>query len=353
MKILQVNTERTWRGGERQTLLTLKGLRSQGVDCQLLALKDYPLHKQAEKLGFKVFPVSGWLDAVMKLAFLREEYTCIHAQAGKAHTQAILTKFLHGLPVLYTRRVAFKPKGVLTKFKYSLTDKVVSISEAISSVLNNSGMVSGSMVISSVVEKKELDHKRVAEFKGTFVVGNNIKVIGIVAALEGYKDPIISLKVIKELRKKRADFIVLHFGKGELFEQVTEKIKELELESCYIQMGHYDDVENFFSIMDVFLMNSKEEGLGSSVLDAFQNEVPVVSTNAGGLKELVTGRGCLCEVGDFKGLAYGLDQALNKSSRSVAMKVAAKQYCDTEISIESMVNQYIEIYKELGDEKTA
>jgi glycosyltransferase involved in cell wall biosynthesis len=353
MKILQVNTEKTWRGGERQTLYTLKGLMNEGVDCQLLALKDYPLHKNAEKLNIKVIAVSSWLETMIKLAVLDKEFSCIHAQAGKAHTQAILTKFLHGLPVIYTRRVNFKPNGQLTRVKYRLTDQVVSISNAISSILHEKRMFFDSLVISSVVEKKEPDHQRLNQFKEIFIKDKSLKVIGIVSALVGHKDPMTALSAIKELVKIRSDFIVLHFGKGILFDQVSKKIKALKLESCYLQMGHYDGVEDFYTIMDVFMMSSSEEGLGSSVLDAFQYEVPVVSTNAGGLKELVSGRGYLCEVGDAKALADGLDQALNQTMHSIEMKQVAKQYCDTEISIKSMVKQYIEIYKELSNGKSA
>jgi hypothetical protein len=39
VKILQINTEKTWRGEERQTLYTIESLMYKGIDCQLMALK--------------------------------------------------------------------------------------------------------------------------------------------------------------------------------------------------------------------------------------------------------------------------------------------------------------------------
>jgi glycosyltransferase involved in cell wall biosynthesis len=167
--------------------------------------------------------------------------------------------------------------------------------------------------------------------------------------LEPHKDPIIALKTIYELQKVRQDFAVLHFGNGVLFDQVSDTIKELSLDQLYFQMGHHENVEDYFSIMDVFLMTSKEEGLGSSVLDAFNYEVSVVSTNAGGLNNLVQDRGFLCNIGDTQCLSQGLSLALNSSKESIAHKINAKEYCDNEMGIDLMASQYLVLYQELID----
>ena len=54
LRVLLINTEKIWRGGERQTLYTLQGLLSEGVKASLLCLKDYPLHRQAQKKTFQL-----------------------------------------------------------------------------------------------------------------------------------------------------------------------------------------------------------------------------------------------------------------------------------------------------------
>jgi glycosyltransferase involved in cell wall biosynthesis len=99
--------------------------------------------------------------------------------------------------------------------------------------------------------------------------------------------------------------------------------------------------------MDVFLMTSKEEGLGSSVLDAFNYEVSVVSTNAGGLNDLVKDRGFVCDIGDTQCLSQGLSLALDSSKESIAHKISAKEYCDNEMGVDLMAGKYIDLYKGL------
>ena len=345
MKILQVNTEKTWRGGERQTLYTLESLISQGVDCQLMALKGSLMYKRAVAMGISIIAIESMTDALKKLSNLKGRFDCVHAQTGKAHTQCVLTKIFHQTPVVYTRRVDFIPSGFSTRLKYKFTNKVVSISPAISSILNQSGMCSDSLIISSAVKGRNLDIERALKLKKSLGIQDSTKIIGLISALEPHKDPVAALKTIHELQKVRQDFVVLHFGDGALFDQVSDTIKELSIDQLYFQMGHHENVEDYFSIMDVFLMTSKEEGLGSSVLDAFNYEVSVVSTNAGGLNDLVKDRGFVCDIGDTQCLSQGLSLALDSSNESIAHKISAKEYCDNEMGVDLMAGKYIDLYR--------
>jgi glycosyltransferase involved in cell wall biosynthesis len=347
VRVLQVNTEKTWRGGERQTLYTIESLIFQGVDCQLMVLKNSLMHQKAEVLGIHIIAVESMLDALKKLSNLKGDFDLIHAQTGKAHTQCVLTKIFHQTPVVYTRRVDFVPSGFSTRLKYKFTNKVVSISSAISSILNQSGMCSNSPVISSAVKSRNLNNERALKLKRSLGIQGSTKIIGLVSALESHKDPITALKTIHELQKSRQDFAVLHFGNGVLFNKVSDTIKELNLDRLYFQMGHHENVEDYFSMMDVFLMTSKEEGLGSSVLDAFNYEVSVVSTNAGGLNNLVKDRGFLCNIGDIQCLSRGLSLSLDSSKESDEYKINAKQYCDNEMGVNLMAGKYIDLYQGL------
>ncbi len=66
-------------------------------------------------------------------------------------------------------------------------------------------------------------------------------------------------------------------------------------------LGKLDQVEEVLSVSDLFLMTSEKESFGLAALEAMACEVPVVSTNAGGLPELIQDgiSGFLCDVGDI------------------------------------------------------
>jgi len=66
MKILQLNTEKTWRGGEKQTYYTILGLLQKGIRVGILCRKNSPLFYKAKELQtkfseLKIYTSSGYL----------------------------------------------------------------------------------------------------------------------------------------------------------------------------------------------------------------------------------------------------------------------------------------------------
>jgi len=351
MKILQLNTERTYRGGEKQTYYTIIGLLNAEVEVGLVCRKGYPLSKKVKPLlkeyssKFKVWEVSGFKEEFLTIARIGKNYDLIHAQTGKTHTTAILTKPFHRKRVLYTRRVHFVPSGFLTKLKYKLTDEIVAISQDIKNILCSAG-IRCDKVVYSCVYPKEINFKRGEELKRNLGIYNK-KIIGTFSAFVPHKDPFTLIKVIEELKRFRKDFVFLHFGEGELREEIEKELLNRNLEDVYKIMGFWEDVEDFFSIFDVFVISSSGEGLGSSILDAFYYEVPVVATSAGGLKEIVNGRGILCPVGDSKSIAKGINKLLENTKLRQKLTKSAKKFVEEECSIEVHTRKYLKIYEEV------
>ncbi|WP_457640830.1 glycosyltransferase family 4 protein [Persephonella sp.] len=345
MKILEVNTEKTWRGGERQTYYNIKGFKEAGQQVELLSLKGYPLEQKSKELNIPIHCVNNGFEAIKWITKYGRNYDIIHVQTAKALTYAVITKPFHQKPVVYTRRVDFVPKGKLTLIKYKLADRVVAITTPIKEILENFGL-SDVELITEIVEKKELNRERAHTFLKEHNLENK-KIIATTSALVPHKDPITMVKAVKELSKIRDDFVFLHFGDGELKEEVENAIKEMKLEDLYYLMGFYDNVEDFFLIFDLFVMSSKEEGLGSSVLDAFIYKVPVVSTDAGGLKESVGNRGLLCPVGDYKCLAESMNRVLSDENLRNELIKKGFERAITYHSLERVTEEYLKLFKEI------
>jgi len=346
MKILLLNTEKTWRGGERQTLYTLEGLKKKGIEASLLCLKNYPLYFKTVHKGFSIYGVKNNLDALFFLITKGKIFDILHCQTAKTQTIAVLSKPFHKRPIVYTRRVDFLPKGYLTRLKYLFTDKIVAISEEIKQVLSKLNLNEKITVIPSCIIEKELNRERAKKIKD-YLNAEGKKIIATVSALVPHKDPNTMVETIKILFQRRKDFIFLHFGDGELRQEIEEKISKYSLEKIYILMGHHDDVEDYFSIFDIFVMSSSQEGLGSSVLDAFVYRVPVVATEAGGLKETVKGRGLLCKTKDPECLARAIDMLLN--DEILRKELVDRAYKDVKnfYSLEDMIDKYLTVYSSL------
>ncbi|MEO6901808.1 MAG: glycosyltransferase family 4 protein [Bacteroidia bacterium] len=345
MKILEINTEKTWRGGERQTYYNIEGIKKLGTEMELLCRKKFPLSINAATLGIKIHPVNGLFTALFFLISNGKKYDLIHTQTAKAQFYAVLTKLFHHRPIVYTRRVDFVQKGFFTKQKYLRTDKVIAISQAIKNILTNFGIRNVS-IISDAIAPKNLNKKRVQKFIIEMDLQGK-KILGTTAAFVQHKDPLTMVNSIYELSLLRKDFIFLHFGDGILKPLVEEKIKELQLTAVYKIMGFVEEVEDFFSIFDVFMMSSEEEGLGSSVLDAFIYKVPVITTNAGGLKEIGLERSLMSNVKDYKSLAENCNRILNDASLKIKLTDAAYEYVIKEHSIDKIAKSYQGLFLEL------
>ncbi|MEO6884159.1 MAG: glycosyltransferase [Bacteroidia bacterium] len=345
MKILEVNTEKSWRGGERQTFYNMKGFRDAGLEVDVLCRKKYPLSHISKKNDFNTYQVKSFFQTILFLLFYGNDYDLIHAQTAKAQFAAVLSKFIHRKPVVYTRRVDFVPSGFFTKMKYRFTNKLIAISNPVKTILENFGMENVS-VISDALEISPIDKERAEKF----IFENSWKdkkIIGTIAALVPHKDPITMVNAIYELSLLRNDFVFLHFGEGVLEKKVEAEIEKLGLEKIFFLNGFTEDVTDYFSVFDVFAMSSEEEGLGSSVLDAFIYKVSVASTNAGGLNELISGRGLVSEKKDAKMLAKNISELLDNQNLKNELTEKAFLYASERHSIPAITAEYISVFEKL------
>lgn len=343
IRILELNFERTWRGGERQTLYNAKGFTDAGMDVDILCRKHFPLEKKAKENGFLTMAFTNIFGVIFFLMIKGGRYHILHVQTSHILTYVMLTKPFHMAKVVFTRRIDFIPKGIFTLLKYRLCTHVVAISCAIQRIVTNFG-VKEVQLISSAVIQKQLNVARANDIISDMHLLPHTKIIATTAAFVAHKDPFTMVKAIRHLAALRNDFVFLHFGSGDMMEEVRSKIEQEGLSDVYKIMGFHNNVEDFFGLMDAFAMSSSEEGLGSSVLDAFIYKVPVVATDAGGLKDLLAdGRGFMCKVKDATSLANNLDLIFRHPGSTARMVENAYEYAEKQHNIGHITRQYLKL----------
>jgi glycosyltransferase involved in cell wall biosynthesis len=173
-------------------------------------------------------------------------------------------------------------------------------------------------------------------------------VLATAAALTREKDPCTLLRAVHRLRQTRDDFVFLHLGAGGDAQAEAQALhRELGLGDDYVFAGFLPGVEDLYRVMDVFVLSSRHEALGTSVLDAFLYGVPVVATNTGGLAQtLAEGRGLLCEVGDDAAMADAMDRLLSDKALRAGMTEKAEDYVRREHDPAIMAARYLEVYEQ-------
>ena len=350
MKILELNLERGWRGGERQTLWSAMRFRDAGHDVALLAREGEPLAKAAAEAGLTVHGVQGSAQALPFLATQGRRFDILHSQTSHMLSWCVMTKGLHRRPIVCSRRVAFALGGAFSRLKYRLADKVVAISEACAAAPREAG-VADVRIIRSAVRAAPSDAEAVIRFMHEHGLQGR-KVLATMAALATDKDPHTMVRAVDLLRQRRQDFVFLHFGYGALAGEIAEAVKRVGLQDHYRLVGFHRNPEDLYACMDGYVMSSREEGLGSSVLDAMMRRVPVASTDAGGLSEVLDdGRGLLSAVGDAQALSYNMERLISDEpayrQQRQDMIESAHAWVRRECDVDSMGDRYLALFHEL------
>lgn len=119
-----------------------------------------------------------------------------------------------------------------------------------------------------------------------------------------HKDQKTLLNAIAKIDSSR-NFKVFLVGEGELRKELEDLANTLGISDKVVFTGYRTDVPDILSLFDIFTLTSKEEGLGTSILDAMAVGLPIVATKGGGIGEMLTHEkgAFLAEVGDADALA--------------------------------------------------
>lgn len=344
MRILEINTEKSWRGGEKQTLLTAEGLMQKGHAITVVCKKKSALHQKVVSEHIPHVALKNNLDLFFYLLLHARNFDIIHTHTAKALTPCILAKVFFNTKVVFSRRHHKVPSSAFSKWKYSSADFITTVSQYIKTRLSNAEIKAPIEVIHDASILVLANQTRIQQEFHRFVTSGK-KIVATVAAFEDEKDPHTLLHAIEKLSKLRNDFVFIHFGSGRLEQEIKQAIINKNMQSVYFCLGQTSAVEELYAMFDVFVMSSKNEGFGSSVIDAFLNKIPVVSTDAGGLKELVTGRGYLTEAGNAQQLFELLNTCLSNPSAELVTK--AYDFATNELSSSSIQSQYEQLFVRL------
>ena len=322
MKVLHVSSEASWRGGEQQIAYLLQESRKKGIHVELLLRKESAFQAWAEKEAFPFtsvsFSVLSLIRAALKLKTCAKNVDLIHVHSGKGH-DVLAIAYLLGLktPSILSRRVDFPVKMSLWaswKYNHPLIKRILCVSDAIREMIRPA-LKKPSL---AVTVHSGVDLERYAGIKASGALRKILDIdeeqvlIGVLAALAPHKDlfTFISSAALLKADGMNASFVIM--GEGNLRTELEAFTKEKGLHNELKMIGFRTDALQLLADMNLFLITSKTEGLGTSIIDAMASGVPVVATRAGGIPEIVIDgkTGALADVGDPMGLAYQVKKVL-------------------------------------------
>jgi glycosyltransferase involved in cell wall biosynthesis len=280
------------------------------------------------------------------------KYDILHLHTSRGHTLAVIARWL-GLRIemVLSRRVDFPIRDRwFSRYKYNHPGiaKIICVSEFIKKIMEATlGADPRLEVVYSGVDLEDTlsNYTGIREQLG---VSSEAIVIGNISALADHKDLFTFIDTAEKVVQKLPRSVFLIVGTGPLKDKLIEYIEKKKLKSHVILTGFIEDVASIYQILDIFLFTSKTEGLGTTVLDAMKNGLPIVATKAGGIPEMITHRetGLLANVGDFHNLAECIlnlekDPEMRRNlGRNAQIRVK-------DFSIQNTYHKTIRIYEEV------
>lgn len=317
LKILQLSSEKSWRGGEQQIAYLIKYLRSQNVEVVVCSRKNSAFSEWCRENEVKYYEIGFKNGADIRTAIKiskiakRENVDIVNAHSGKSHSLAYLALRLGmNKPLIVHRRVDFPLKTggfSLAKYNHHNVKRIICVSDAIAALVKKavSNPERVKTVYSGIDPSRFTSNVPTGYVHREFGIEPDKKLIANISAIAPHKDYKTFLQTAKYVLDKRNDCHFLIVGDGDLRSEMEEFAKSLNLSNSVTFTGFRKDIPELFRELSLFLITSKTEGLGTTVIDSLSNGIPVVATNAGGIPELVRNgeEGFLCPVGDSKCLS--------------------------------------------------
>lgn len=367
IKVLHIASERTWRGGENQIRLLMEGMAELGYEPHLAADPTSEIFRRLnDKFPVCVVPMRriSWPVTVYQLHRYckRQGIRIIDAHSSKAHDLGLgLVSLDRRRKLVVHRRVDYPvarqiDSGGQTPYKYrsAKVSRYVAISEAISRVLQESGIAASRItVVRSAVDGTA--HQNVDRL----VARQNIRqllgirpetiVFGNASALSVQKGYGYLMQACADLKSSGADFHCVIAGDGPLRDQLERQRIELNLDNHLSFLGFIKEIPEFLAALDFIALPSIDEGLGTVALDAALAGCPIIAANVGGLPEIVAHEttGLLVPPRDPQALAQAMLRLMRDFELRAKLASAAKQHVEAEFSVAKMISGNLAVYEQL------
>ena len=208
-------------------------------------------------------------------------YPYVMTYAIKHHIPIIHT--MHNMPIFESKKLGRIILKFLFKHKFAIP---VGISNIISEQIKELYHVP-SYTIYNPVDVSKFDIKKDKQKQFTFIT---------IGRMSEQKNQQLLLKSFRILVNNYKNVKLIFVGDGVLKDDLLKLTNDLKLNDYIEYVGNVNDVENYLKIADAFVLSSIYEGLPMTILEAMAASLPIISTNVGGVKDIVTNNGILVKV---------------------------------------------------------
>lgn len=319
-------------------------------------LKNH-LEKEVQSHGIKIIFIGKKLGFSIKAVFklykelniFKPDIVHTHLMACMYATPWVLThniKMLHTLHSIPQSENSYFIRKITTSFLYKIK-KAVPVAISIENqklIAEYYNMKKESIeVVNNPVITRRYYHRK--------MLGDTITLI-TVGRLSKEKNQIMMIEVFKELYKEYSNIKFMIVGDGEERKSLEKKAQEYKIDKNIIFVGRVVNVEDYLCDADIFLLSSFYEGVPLSILEAMAARLPIISTNVGGVKDIVTNNGILVQSNNIEAMKNAILKLIKNKNLRIKMGenslMNIKKY-----DVENIAEEYTRLYEKFSCKKTS
>lgn len=201
-----------------------------------------------------------------------------------------------------------------------------------------------------------IDHPSEEKMRNKYGIHKERVVVGIIARFAPEKDHETFLLAAREVLRRQREFTFLLVGEGKTKPFMEKLSEDFGIKNHTVFTGFVSNTGEVLSIIDIGCLTSRREGMGIALLEYMAFHKPIVSTNAGGIPEVVQEgiNGFLVNPGDYKSMAARIIELaknvrLRKQMGDEGFSILKDKFTDTIMvsDIEKLYDQSLEAVGEV------
>lgn len=279
----------------------------------------------------------------------------IHAHLPWAGFVSRLVHKLTKIPTLYTEHNLQERYHFITryinKWTFNSQSLAIGVSEDVTQSISKNIRPSIPCVtilngVNTDSFQRKSNEERIA-VRNQFAIPQEAIVVGTVAVFRFQKRLDKWLEIMAAAIEKDPNIYGIIIGAGTLEPEIFAKHTALQLEGKVFFAGLQTNVKPFYEAMDIFMMSSSFEGLPIALLEAMSMGCAIVSTDAGGIKEVLRNGedGITVSVEACEKLSSALLELSSDKKKLAFFQSQARKRVTASFSIDAMINQLESYYK--------
>lgn len=319
------------------------------------------LVESIENAGGKVTCYSAKNNVQLILQFSNIIKYCKEHQIRLIHAHlpwaGFLSRLVHSItkiPVIYTEHNLQERYHFITKYINKWTFNFQTLAIGVSNDVTQSikknihPTIVCKTVLNGVNTKSfvRLNGEERMTIRKQFGIPENAIVVGTTAVFRFQKRLDKWMEIMHAAIDKNPNIYGIVIGAGVLEDEIRAKHTELNLESNVFFAGLQAHVKPYYEAMDIFMMCSSFEGLPIALLEAMSMNCAIVSTNAGGIKEVLRHEidGLMVDVDDWKELSALIVALAENPAKMAHLQSKARSRVENSFSLGAMVQELETLY---------